>query len=63
MKTLEEIIKKEQETRTENGEYYDDCWETDENTFNIGNGGVYNISPVYEQIDEDEFEIVDYEII
>lgn len=46
-----------------NGDYYDNCWETDENTFNIEDGECYEIKPVYQEIDEDEFEIVNYEIL
>lgn len=45
-----------------NGEAYLDCWETDENTFNVYDGKVYEIAPVY-QANGDDYEVVDFEII
>lgn len=53
-----------------NGECYLNCWETDENTFNIEDGKHYQLMPVYDGIGEpdedgnyDQYEIVNYEII
>lgn len=46
-----------------NGETYLDCWETDENTFNVEDGKVYEIKPMYNQIEDDDYEVVNFEII
>lgn len=47
-----------------NGESYSDCWEVADNKGleKIGET-TYTITPVYKEINEDEFEIVDYTII
>lgn len=46
-----------------NGERYLHCWEVDEIGFYVEDGKEYEIMPIYEEIDEDEFEITGYEII
>lgn len=42
-----------------NGEYYEECWETDENTFALDDGNEYEIA---EKLDEN-FEIIGYELV
>lgn len=43
-----------------NGESYTDSWEVVDGTEPAGK---YDIRPIYQQVGEDEFEIIDYEII
>ena len=49
-----------------NGEAYTDCWEVEEIKNNIAFGVKANnicVKPLYEQIDEDDYDIVVYEIV
>ena len=47
-----------------NGEFYADCWQTDENTYAIESDKKYEIKPIYEyDEDYDQYDIVGYEII
>jgi hypothetical protein len=45
-----------------NGETYEDCFEVKENMIDTVRG-IIRVKPIYKEIAEDEFEIVDYEII
>lgn len=46
-----------------NGESYSDCWEVaDGKGLTKVGETTYTITPVYKEINEDEFEIVDYKI-
>lgn len=52
-----------------NGEKYCDCWVTDENTFSLEDGKIYEITPIYQGIGEpnqdgdfEQYEIIAYEI-
>lgn len=46
-----------------NGESYSDCWEVADNKGleRVGET-TYIITPVYQELNEDEFEVVDYKI-
>lgn len=46
-----------------NGEIYYDCFEVAENLIDIVSEKNFEIRPIYKEIAEDEFEIVDYKII
>lgn len=44
-----------------NGEVYGDCWEVkDSKGLDRVNDKSYTIKPIYKEVEEDEFEIVDY---
>ena len=45
-----------------NGEKYFNCFEIDKNLIDVVDDTKYVITPVYKEIDYDEFEIIDYEI-
>lgn len=46
-----------------NGESYSNCWEVaDSKGLEKVGETIYTITPVYKEINEDEFEIVDYKI-
>lgn len=44
------------------GEEWHDCWETDEKMLNVIEDGI-TVKPIYEEISEEQYEIVRYEII
>lgn len=47
-----------------NGESYFNCWEVAENLIDvIDEKKEYIIKPVYKEIGEDEFELIEYEIV
>ena len=43
-----------------NGEMYWDCFEVSENLLEIISEERFEVKPVYKQISDDEFEIIDY---
>lgn len=45
-----------------NGDSYLDCWKVEDNLFDVVNSGEYIITPIYKEVGEDEWVIVDYEI-
>lgn len=46
-----------------NGESYSDCWEvTDNKGLEKVGETTYTITPIYKEINEDEFEIVNYKV-
>lgn len=46
-----------------NGEEYLECWEVADNKgFDKVSDTVYCIKPIYAEVEEDEFDIVDYEV-
>lgn len=49
-----------------NGEIYTDCWETEEPTYGTSCDVLEDniaIRPIYKEIEEDNFELVGYEVI
>ena len=46
-----------------NGEHYNSCWEVAENLIDvIDEKQEYTIAPIHEEVEEDEFEIVGYDV-
>ncbi len=45
-----------------NGYEYTDCWETDENTSPLVDNKIYSIKPIYKELEDDEFEVIGYEL-
>ncbi|HZH58264.1 MAG TPA: hypothetical protein VEY70_01515 [Metabacillus sp.] len=46
-----------------NGEEFTDCWEcVGDDLMDVGKTGIM-IRPIYEEVEEDEFEIVGYQIV
>ena len=49
-----------------NGEVYTDCWETEEPTYGTSHDVLEDniaIRPIYKEIEEDNFELVGYEVV
>lgn len=46
-----------------NGEEYTECWEVSEDLMDVISKEDITVKPIYKEISEDEFEIIDYKII
>ena len=46
-----------------NGEEYTECWEVSEDLIDVISKEDITVKPIYKEVSEDEFEIIDYEII
>lgn len=46
-----------------NGEEYTECWEVSEDLMDVISKEDITVKPIYKEVSEDEFEIIDYEII
>lgn len=46
-----------------NGEEYTECWEVSEDLMDVISKEDIRVKPIYKEVAEDEFEIIDYEII